>query len=822
MSYRALKISGLVTACGLILAIAIAPMYIPEQKYHSLIEHLISEGLDRQVKISKLKYELFPLPHIEGTNITIMSNKHTGEAVIGQLSIWFSYSELLKGQLQLQRLHFNGVATNQTFIESFAANNTATNETPNRLINIKHITASSVSIRSHDNTLIGPFRFDGEFNTDQAFTFLKVSLIDNDLQLTITPASKQRMQMEISGSNLSFPQYTPLSIDTLSASAFYQDGMLNINRFDIQAYEGQIKGKFTLQKEHDNKEWVAAGNLNINTLQIASINQLLKPTHPPSHSPLHHPFKVSGQLNGTFDISSRAASPLELLTSSHVKGRLTINNGRLQSPQSNIAFDTLTTSTNITSSQAHFEQLHAQLYGGILSDGSFTIQWGKIWKLKGKGASSNIDFAPLITGLFNEKSTFAGKLTAAATFSANADTAPRLAKNLHLQGNFELTEPTITFSQLPSTRLDLQEFSSIRASDFKLAPELFSANNLIFTGYKGVTEANNFHLTWPKPWHLKANITTKQVSLQPLLHQLGQKKYISGQLDSTFTLKANAPSLASIMDHIDIAGEFEVQQGSAQLSTTKKTEPNKTFKFNNAQARAFYDKQNLLITSLNINAYDGNIHIKDFHLKNNETWKLYCEINADNIDLEPFLRDTSNQHILAGKAGLHTTLSLNAAELEALTTNINADGSFYVNDGIVFNTDIEHAAAITSVAHQSKEATLFSELSSRFEIISNTITLSKLKITSTNLTGKGDLVIDTDNNIEGTLDVALRSTGGLLKVPLNVSGTIDEPEFSLTGGALVGSAVGTSVLGPGLGTFVGLQTGKIFTGIGNLFSRDKK
>ncbi len=808
MSYRPLKTAFIAIICSLLLIIAIAPIYIPEQKYHALVEHLISESLDRQVKISKLKYQLFPFPHIEGTNITIMSKHSEGEAVIGRLAAWFSYAELLKGRLQLNHLHFNGVATNQAFIESFSTPHTKKNSPSTRLISIKRISATSVSMRTHDNTLIGPFRFEGTFDNTRLFTALKVSLIDNNFHVDIKPAGEQRFKINITGRKLSAPQLSHLTIDQLAASGFYENNAIEFHHFDARAYEGRLLGTLKLKHDKNKDQWLASGKLKIDAMPLAPLN-------PPAS-----PVKLSGRLSGQLNISAHNPSLLNLLASARTHGQLSIRQGHLQGPQLTLIFDELNTTVNFTPTQAHFTQLHAQLYGGRLSDVDVKISKEKIWEIQGRGVSKNLDSAALISHLFNEKSSLSGKLTATAMFSAQADSITKLARKLHVQGDLELNTPSIVFSS-PKT-ITLNDLSLISADNFKFSPGKLSVKHLAIHAYQGVTQARDIALTWSKPWRLNASITTKQIALQPLLHQLGRKKYISGKLDSTFRLTVDAPSFETFFEHLDVAGKFTAKQGRVYLPSTTQTDSPNTFQFNTMHAEAFFDSKNLLMTALDIKAYEGDFHVKDFHLSNNETWSLYCEITANDINLEPFLRDTKNQRVLAGKAGFQTTLSLSAPELDTLTEHINAYGSFYVNEGIVFNTDIEHAAAITSPGRENQDTTAFSELDSQFTIKDNTIMLSRLRITSSNLTGSGEIVIHTNKNIEGSLDVALRSTGNLLKVPLNVSGTIDSPEFALTGGALVGSAVGTSVLGPGLGTFVGFQTGKIFTGISNLFSRNKK
>ena len=56
-------------------------------------------------------------------------------------------------------------------------------------------------------------------------------------------------------------------------------------------------------------------------------------------------------------------------------------------------------------------------------------------------------------------------------------------------------------------------------------------------------------------------------------------------------------------------------------------------------------------------------------------------------------------------------------------------------------------------------------------------------------------------------EVAVDLVDGVVGVPLKISGTLDDPALSLTGGALAGAAVGTAVL-PGVGTAIGARIGQ--------------
>jgi len=56
-------------------------------------------------------------------------------------------------------------------------------------------------------------------------------------------------------------------------------------------------------------------------------------------------------------------------------------------------------------------------------------------------------------------------------------------------------------------------------------------------------------------------------------------------------------------------------------------------------------------------------------------------------------------------------------------------------------------------------------------------------------------------------EAAIDLVDGVVGVPFKLAGTLDEPQFSLTGGALAGAAVGTAVL-PGVGTAIGARVGQ--------------
>ncbi len=81
------------------------------------------------------------------------------------------------------------------------------------------------------------------------------------------------------------------------------------------------------------------------------------------------------------------------------------------------------------------------------------------------------------------------------------------------------------------------------------------------------------------------------------------------------------------------------------------------------------------------------------------------------------------------------------------------------------------------------------------------------------------------DNLTGEVDVGLRGVAAVVGIPVRVAGTVDEPQLRPTTAALAGAAAGTVILGPGLGTVVGVKAGqavKRFTRFVKRTSKERK
>ena len=62
-------------------------------------------------------------------------------------------------------------------------------------------------------------------------------------------------------------------------------------------------------------------------------------------------------------------------------------------------------------------------------------------------------------------------------------------------------------------------------------------------------------------------------------------------------------------------------------------------------------------------------------------------------------------------------------------------------------------------------------------------------------------------DLSGRITAQIKALGASTNVPLNVAGTVQSPLLYPTGASIAGAAVGTAILGPGLGTSVGAKVG---------------
>jgi hypothetical protein len=132
---------------------------------------------------------------------------------------------------------------------------------------------------------------------------------------------------------------------------------------------------------------------------------------------------------------------------------------------------------------------------------------------------------------------------------------------------------------------------------------------------------------------------------------------------------------------------------------------------------------------------------------------------------------------------------------------------FNIQNGVLHGVDIAQAATKLIKHGATGGETHFDQLSGHLNMERNAFRFTQLKIASGVLAADGNVNISPAKDLSGRITAKVKALGTSANVPLNVAGTVHAPLLYPTGASIAGAAVGTAVLGPGLGTSVGAKVG---------------
>jgi hypothetical protein len=136
---------------------------------------------------------------------------------------------------------------------------------------------------------------------------------------------------------------------------------------------------------------------------------------------------------------------------------------------------------------------------------------------------------------------------------------------------------------------------------------------------------------------------------------------------------------------------------------------------------------------------------------------------------------------------------------------------------VLYGLDLVKVASFLVKQSAKGGQTQFDTFTGQLAVTGKRYHLKQMDVSSGLISAKGDVKINELEKLNGTGEVALKQSVGLVSVPLIVSGTLDNPVVLPSKAALAGAAVGTAILGPGLGTSLGSKAGSAVSGLKNLF-----
>ncbi len=200
-----------------------------------------------------------------------------------------------------------------------------------------------------------------------------------------------------------------------------------------------------------------------------------------------------------------------------------------------------------------------------------------------------------------------------------------------------------------------------------------------------------------------------------------------------------------------------------------------------------------------------------------KNWRTSGKLKVENVSVKEPSSLVSKSVYLSGRLFSHGNFSSSAKDAAALADNIHADFKFSVNKGVLHGLDLVKVASLLIKQGHTGGETEFDEFSGLLNMAGKQYNLRELKISSGLLAGTGQVKIKANKELDGVAEVKLKHSVSLVAIPLVVSGTVSNPVVLPSKAALAGALAGTAILGPGVGTSLGIKAGGALGKLKGLF-----
>ena len=236
-------------------------------------------------------------------------------------------------------------------------------------------------------------------------------------------------------------------------------------------------------------------------------------------------------------------------------------------------------------------------------------------------------------------------------------------------------------------------------------------------------------------------------------------------------------------------------------------------------ARGTIGANGLSLPSIRAELYKGQLTGKlDIGWK--DGWSILGNLDVQQVEIQPVVAIFTKDTTISGTLNATPVLDMQAPTAGELAASLSVESDFKVENGVLYNFNLAAApkALIDKDALKGGE-TRFDKFSGHLTVDPEGYHLLDMEIASGVLNAEGELSITPKLELSGLIDASVKGTSALISTPLAVTGTVQNPIFYPSKMAMAGAAAGTALLGPGLGTTVGM---KAFRMTGKLFGKKKK
>jgi hypothetical protein len=232
------------------------------------------------------------------------------------------------------------------------------------------------------------------------------------------------------------------------------------------------------------------------------------------------------------------------------------------------------------------------------------------------------------------------------------------------------------------------------------------------------------------------------------------------------------------------------------------------------RASGTLNPEGLILPSIEARLYGGTISGK-LNIGWGAEWTILGDLDVQKVEIQPVVAIYTKGTTISGRLTARPVVNMRAPSAGQLGEAVDVESDFRVENGILYNFDLSKApkALLSRDALRGGE-TRFDRFSGHLSVDPSGYYLSKVAIASGVFTADAEVSISSKQELSGQIDVAIKGTSALVSTPLALSGTVQNPALYPSKAALAGAAAGTALLGPGLGTTVGMKaarfTQKIF------------
>ena len=213
----------------------------------------------------------------------------------------------------------------------------------------------------------------------------------------------------------------------------------------------------------------------------------------------------------------------------------------------------------------------------------------------------------------------------------------------------------------------------------------------------------------------------------------------------------------------------------------------------------------LTIPKVDIALYGGKL-TGDAVLDWAKVWHVNGKLDVENLSVQQPSSMVSKAVYLSGNLFGKGSFSAAAKDASQLSDRLQTNFQFKVNSGVLHGLDLVKVASLLIKQNQSGGETQFDEFSGVLNSSGKQYHLRNLKISSGLLVATGQVKVKSNKTLDGAVEVEVKSSMGLVAIPLDVSGTVSKPVVLPSKAALAGAIAGTAIL-PGVGTSVGAKLG---------------